>query len=216
MNIENKEARMEQPRFKSLELLSDGWLKKYLLHFELPDGTEKTYDAVSRKGPDAYRAELLRGDRAPRVDAVSIVATTDQDEILLIREFRYPLNCWCVAFPAGLIEGDEPIEEAVDRELREETGYSVKRRADGTPMLEVLPQPSYSSNGMTEECLAIVRAQVEKTGEQHTEPSEFIEVFPLPIADIPHFLETNTMAIGSRAQLVLESYGTRIGPGSKV
>lgn len=206
---------MEQPRLKSIELLSDGWLKKYLLRYELPDGSEKTYDAISRKSPEAYLRELERGDAAPRIDAVSIIATTDDDEILLIKEFRYPLNAWCVAFPAGLMDGDEPIEEAVERELREETGYAVKRRADGTPMLTVLPQPSYSSNGMTEECLAIVRAQVQKVGDAQPEPSEFIEVFPLPVRDIPRFLEENELAIGSRCQLVLESYAERIGPGSE-
>ena len=206
---------MEQPKFESVELLSNGWLKKYLMHYTLPNGTAKTYDSISRKAPEGYLAELNRGENPPHIDAVSIIATTDDDEILLIKEFRYPLNAWCVAFPAGLMDGDEPIEAAVDRELREETGYAVKRRADGSPMLRVLPQPSYSSNGMTEECLAIVRAQVEKVCEPQPEPSEFIEVFPLPIADIPRFLEENTLPIGSRAQLVLESYGDRIGPGSE-
>ena len=206
---------MEQPKLKSIELLSDGWLKKYLMKYDLPNGQVKTYDSISRKSPDAYLAELQRGERPPYIDAVSIVATTDDDEILLIKEFRYPLNAWCVAFPAGLMDGDEPVEAAVERELREETGYAVKRHADGTPMLRMLPQPSYSSNGMTEECLAIVRAQVEKVGEPQPEPSEFIEVFPLPIKDIPRFLDENTLPIGSRTQLVLESYSGRIGPGSE-
>ena len=206
----------EQPILKHIELLSDGWLKKYLLTYALPDGREITYDAISRKGPEAYERELRRAPgEAPRVDAVSIIATTDEGEILLIKEFRYPLNSWCVAFPAGLMDGDEPVEAAVERELREETGYAVKRHADGTPMLRMLPQPSYSSNGMTEECLAIVRAQVEKVGEPQPEPSEFIEVFPLPIRDIPRFLDENTLPIGSRTQLVLESYSGRIGPGSE-
>lgn len=206
----------EQPQLKRVELLSDGWLKKYLLTYTLPDGREIHYDAISRKRPDAYERELRRAPgTAPHVDAVSIIATTDNDEILLIKEFRYPLNSWCIAFPAGLLDGDEPIESAVERELREETGYAVKRRADGSLMLKVLPQPSYSSNGMTEECLTIVRAQVERIGEQQTEPNEFIEVLPLPIADIPRFLEENQLPIGSRAQLALESYADRIGPGSE-
>lgn len=206
---------MEQPSFRSIELLSDGWLKKYLMHYDLPGGGEKVYDSISRKSPDGYRRELERGEKPPTIDAVVIVATTDKDEILLIKEFRYPLNAWCVSLPAGLIDGEEPVEQAVDRELREETGYAVKRHPDGTPMLRALRQPSYSSNGMTEECLMIVRCQVEKVGEPQPEPSEFIEVFPLAIAEIPQFLAQNTLPIGSRAQLVLESYGGFIGPGSE-
>ena len=67
---------MEQPKLKYIELLSDGWLKKYLMHYELPDGSEKTYDAISRKSPEGYLAELQRGDAPARIDAVSIVATS--------------------------------------------------------------------------------------------------------------------------------------------
>jgi ADP-ribose pyrophosphatase len=206
----------EQPQLKRIEQVSDGWLKKYILTYDLPDGSEKTYETISRKNPADLEREFTRGPQVPpHVDAVSIIATTDDDEILLIKEFRYPLNAWCVAFPAGLVDGDESVQSAVNRELREETGYAVKRHEDGTPMMRELPQPSYSSNGMTEECLHIVRAQVERVGDAQPEPSEFIEVFPLKIADIPQFLEENQLAIGSRAQLVLESYGTRIGPGSE-
>lgn len=206
---------MEEPKLLSIDQVSDGWLKKYVMHYRLPDGSVKDYESVSRKGKDAYLAELQRpAGTAPHADAVSIVATTDDDEILLIKEFRYPLNAWCMAFPAGLMEIDDTVESCVERELREETGYAVKRGADGKPMIRVLPQSSYSSNGMTEECLTIVRAKVYRAGEQQTEPSEFIQVFPLKIAAIPEFLETNKLAIGSRCQLVLESYADRIGPNS--
>lgn len=206
---------IQQPQLLGITQVSDGWLKKYVMRYRLPDGTEKEYESVSRKDAAAYEAELRRAPGTPpHTDAVSIIATTDADEILLIKEFRYPLNAWCVAFPAGLREGNEPIETCVERELAEETGYAPLVRADGTPMVRALPQPSYSSNGMTEECLTIVRAKVARTGAQHTEPSEFIEVFPLKITAIPQFLEHNTLAIGSRCQLVLEAYADRIGPGS--
>ena len=47
---------------------------------------------------------------------------TATGELLLIREFRYPLNSWCIAFPAGLMEPGEDLATCVDRELREETG----------------------------------------------------------------------------------------------
>lgn len=54
------------PRFIDLELKADGWIKKYVLHYELPDGTRYEYDSASRKGPDAYRAELEANGRARR------------------------------------------------------------------------------------------------------------------------------------------------------
>lgn len=206
----------EQPELLGIDQVSDGWLKKYRLHYRLPNGTEKSYESISRKNLADYEAELRSGaDAEPTADAVSIIATTDDDEILLIKEFRYPMNTWCVAFPAGLIDPGESIADSVERELVEETGYAVKRRADGSPMLVPLPQKSYSSEGMTEECLSIVRVQAYQVGPQQTEPSEFIEVFPLKLADIPRFLEENTLPISCRCQLTLESYANRIGPNSK-
>ncbi|MGI6590274.1 MAG: NUDIX domain-containing protein [Eggerthellaceae bacterium] len=209
---------MDQPKapeLLSIEQVSDGWLKKYILHYRLPNGREKTYESVSRKDLAKFEAEMRRPEGTqPTADAVSIVATTDSDEVLLIKEFRYPMNSWCVALPAGLIDPGEDIATAVERELREETGYAIERRADGTPKLIALPQKSYSSEGMTEECLSIVRVKAYPAGAQETEPSEFIEVFPLKVTDIPRFLEENTLPMSSRAQLVLESYADRIGPGS--
>ena len=47
--------------------------------------------------------------------------------VLLEREFRYPLNSWCVSLPAGLIDAGESLEEAVARELSEETFCGAAR-----------------------------------------------------------------------------------------
>ena len=99
------------PRFVDLELKADGWIKKYVLHYELPDGTAYCYDSASRKGPEAYRAELEANGRGetPRADAVCVVPRTRENKLVLIKEFRYPLNSWCVAFPAGLIDPGEEV-----------------------------------------------------------------------------------------------------------
>ena len=88
---------------------------------------------------EAYRAELEgnAAGRACAADAVCIVPQTATGELLLIREFRYPLNSWCIAFPAGLMEPGEDLATCVDRELREETGYALRtdatRRARARP-----------------------------------------------------------------------------------
>lgn len=82
------------PQFIDLELKADGWIKKYVLRYRLPDGTEYRYDSASRKDPDGYRAELEANGRSevPRADAVCVVPQTRDGKLVLIKEFRYPLN----------------------------------------------------------------------------------------------------------------------------
>lgn len=194
---------MESPVLESIEQVSDGWLKKYILHYRMADGSQHVYETVSRKGPEAFRAHLEangRGEAPAVADAVCIVGRTPQDTLVMIREFRYPLNSWCIAFPAGLVDPGEDLSRCAERELREETGYSLLPNT----AIEPLPQAGYSSTGMSDEQVHVVFAQVEKTGKPHREPNELIEVFELPLAAIPAFLESAEHPIGTRAQLVLE------------
>ena len=176
---------------------------------ELPDGTDYVYESTSRKKLEAYRAGLMANARgeAPRVDAVCIVGETREGTLLMIREFRYPLNSWCIAFPAGLKEPNESIRECVDRELREETGYRL--RTDVDEPVRLLPQAGFSSTGLTDEAIQIVFAQVEKAGDAQPEESELIAPFQLPLSDVRRFLDENTTLIGTRAQLILEVFAAR-------
>lgn len=120
------------PQLSNIRQVSDGWIKKYMLAYTMPDGSTYEYESASRKSLEAYRAELEGNavGRACAADAVCIVPQTATGELLLIREFRYPLNSWCIAFPAGLMEPGEDLATCVDRELREETGYALRAYAD--------------------------------------------------------------------------------------
>lgn len=200
-------SELTQPQLANIELIDSGWLNKYLLTYKLPGGKTKTYETVSRKGPEGYERELRRGDTHAKqqVDALCIVPRTTDRELVLIKEFRFPLNDWCIAFPAGLIEPGEDLMTCLERELREETGYGL-HLIDGKPKTHALTQAGFSSTGMTDESVQLMYALVEKKGEPEPEPDEFIEVFTLPIEDIPQFLKENTTPIGIRAQLILESF----------
>lgn len=208
----------DTPKLVGIDQQADGWVKKYVLTYELPDGELYQYHCATRRNADDYRAGLERNARVSQAvmsgagvapedatftpDAVCIVARTPDDKLVMIREFRYPLNSWCIAFPAGLIDPGEDFAASAARELEEETGYSV---IPGTEV-RALPQAGYSSTGLTDETVQVVFVQAEKTREPHREKNELIEVFELSIADIRTFLDENELPIGTRAQLVLEVF----------
>ena len=192
------------PTLESIETVSTGWINKYHLHYTLPDGRPYTYEGVSRKGPERYEAALgaLGSTGAPDPDAVCIVPLLPDGSVLLEREFRYPLNSWCVSLPAGLIDAGESLEEAVARELSEETGYRL--HDDIAPAVRPLPQPGFSSTGLTEENVQVVFAQVEAAGEARPDSAELIEPFTVARANLRAFLDANQLPIGTRCQLILE------------
>lgn len=192
------------PTLESIETVSTGWINKYHLRYTLPDGRPYTYEGVSRKGPERYEAalEALGNTGAPDPDAVCIVPLLPDGSVLLEREFRYPLNSWCVSLPAGLIDAGESLEEAVARELSEETGYRL--RDDIAPAVRPLPQPGFSSTGLTEENVQVVFAQVEAAGKARPDSAELIEPFTVARANLRAFLDANQLPIGTRCQLILE------------
>lgn len=194
------------PKLTAVEQVSDGWINKYLLTFRLSDGSDYTYEAASRRSLADFRCRME--ERASGIptppDAVCIVPRTDEGELLLIREFRYPLNSWCISFPAGLVENGEDLEEAIDRELREETGYALVR--DDRPAVRQLPQPGFSSTGLTDEAVAVVFARVQKAQDARPEHGELIEPFLLRETDVAGFVESNTLPMGTRAQLILQLF----------
>ncbi len=204
------------PELIDVEQVADGWIKKYVLTYRLPDGRAYRYESVSRKDRESY-VEELRGlsqnpPHAQIPDAVCIVPRTADNRLVLIKEFRYPVNSWCIAFPAGLIDPGETYEQAVERELREETGYALKRDTHGAAHVRPLAQPSLSSAGMSEESIQVVYVHVENepTLGQAPESTEYIQVFTVPVDEVPAFLARNTTPISTRAQLILETFARNV------
>jgi ADP-ribose pyrophosphatase len=59
--------------------------------------------------------------------AVGIVAVTPRHEIILVRQYRYPIRKWTLEIPAGTRVIGEPAVVTAARELREEAGYVATR-----------------------------------------------------------------------------------------
>lgn len=108
--------------------------------YEMPDHRAKTYELVTRH-PDAD----IR-DGAWRPDGVSILCfDRSGDYVLLEREFRMGVGGYVYNLPMGLIEPGESPEDAIRRELREETGV---RELSLSPRNPRLPS-AYTAPGMS-------------------------------------------------------------------
>ncbi len=84
-------------------------------------------------------------ERNNAVGAVGILAITEDDELLLVEQFRIPVGNRTIEIPAGLYgddENDQSPEDAARRELVEETGYQAKSM---TELLEVSTSPGMIS-----------------------------------------------------------------------
>jgi 8-oxo-dGTP pyrophosphatase MutT (NUDIX family) len=56
-------------------------------------------------------------------DSVEILAVTPERKIILIRQFRPALGIYTLEFPSGYVDEKESSEDAIERELKEETGF---------------------------------------------------------------------------------------------
>lgn len=99
---------------------------------------------------------------------VGLGAITDDGKIVLVRQFRKPLERDILEIPAGKIEGNEdPMETAV-RELKEETGYSAKD-------IQLIGK-IYPSVGYTTELIYLFLCTGLSPGETEFDESESIEI----------------------------------------
>lgn len=125
--------------------------------------------------------------RTKATGIVGIVAVTDNNELLLIEQFRPPVNQIVIEIPAGLA-GDtkgsegETLLAAAKRELLEETGYTARRWkqvAVGVP-----------SAGICDEVITLFLATgLKKVAEAAGDASEDITTHLVPVAKVDAFIK---------------------------
>ncbi len=105
---------------------------------------------------------------------VCIAALTDNDEVLMVRQFRYPYSEIVLEIPAGKRDSaDENPLECGKRELREETGAAAEKFI---PLGELYPSPGYCG-----EIIWLYAASGLTFGEQDTDEDEFLTVEKIPL-----------------------------------
>ena len=106
--------------------------------------------------------------------AVAVLAVTDAGELVMERQFRYPLSRDMIEVPAGKIDpGEDPLATA-RRELKEETGYTASEWAHVATV--------HLAIGYSNEHIEIYLAKGLGREMAKLDEEEFLEVFTLPLA----------------------------------
>ncbi len=130
----------------------------------LPDGSEKTYTKLAL--PD-----------------FAGVLPVFENELILVKNYRYPVDRKILELPAGFIDEGERPREAAERELEEETGFLLK---DCQKLCEYHPIAS-----LNDQIAHLFVGKAEKGGVINHDIGEDIEINPLPIDKAYSMLEDN-------------------------
>ena len=108
---------------------------------------------------------------------VNAVALTENNEVILIRQYRHAAEEVILEIPGGCIDPGETPEEAVKRELLEETGYQFDSIE---PLCTLYANPSTSANKTT----SFLARGGRKIQEQHLDGREEIEVLKVSLDEL--------------------------------
>ena len=118
---------------------------------------------------------------------VNAVAVTEDNKIILVRQYRHAANIIALEIPGGVIDGDELPEDAMRRELLEETGYAF----DKLELISTVSPNTATSNNYTYCYLATGGKKVQ---EQSLDKHEEIIVEEYTIAEVKQLLADNKIA----------------------
>ena len=152
--------------FKRLkrELVANGILFDYYQDtMQIPNGNVAKWDLIDNKG------------------AAAVVAVREDGKLLLVRQYRNPLERETLELPAGGLNGrDEPTAAAAMRELQEETGYTCEH-------VELL-NSIYTTVAFCNEKIDIYLARDLKPGKQHLDEDEDINVEAYSVEELKQMI----------------------------
>ena len=143
---------MKDDRIKKITPLAETkFLNLFDAEYKNKKHQEKHWIIASRKDYKTLQEQFFQG-KEETTDAVVIAALHEPTKsLVVIRQFRIPLNDYVYELPAGLVDNNESMEKSTDRELKEETGLILDKINYVKSKIGV-----YASSGMTDESMALV------------------------------------------------------------
>ncbi|MGF7087927.1 ADP-ribose pyrophosphatase [Kroppenstedtia sanguinis] len=149
--------KLEEQTIHSRTLFEGRVIRVELDEVRLPNGETSTRELVRHPG------------------AVSVLAVTEEGKIVLVRQYRKPLEREILELPAGKLEPGEEPADCARRELEEETGY---RATELTHLVSF-----YTSPGFADELLHLYEAQGVSEGTFQPDEDEFVERVELTLEE---------------------------------
>ena len=146
----------------------------------LPNGNEST-------------REIIR-----HVGAVCVIPVTDDGNVIIERQFRYPIDSVITEIPAGKL--DSPSEDrlsAAKRELLEETGISADEWID---MGIYYPAAAYSDEKIT-----MYLAKGLHKGQQKLDDDEFLNIEEVPLKELLNDVMSGVITDGKTQVMVMKA-----------
>jgi len=153
-------------------------------------------DTIEKKSGDVTTREIVE-----HADCIAVVAVDDEDRIVMVRQFRRPVNKTLLEIPAGGIEDGEEPEECVRRELQEEIGYVPGK-------LQSLGG-FYAAPGYCTEYLHLFLATRLTESRLTAEDTDEIEVVRVPVAEVRAMIDSGRICDAKSIAGLLRYLGSR-------
>ena len=154
----------ENSRLREIRTGSEEIFNGVILHVQrdtvrLPNGNETVREVIRHIG------------------AVCVIPVLDNGDVVMERQYRYPLDRVILEIPAGKLDAaNENRLSAIQRELREETGYTAD---EWTEIGDFHPAPAYS-----DEFITMYLARGLKKGDRQLDADEFLDVYTVPLKEL--------------------------------
>lgn len=156
---------LEEKTIKTEQIFSGRIVSLQVDDVELPNGKTSKREIIRHQG------------------AVAIIAVTDDQKLVLVEQYRKPLERTIVEIPAGLLEKGEEPSHCAKRELEEETGYDCSSLEWVTSF--------YTSPGFADELvhLYIAKGLSKKENAAGLDDDEFVNLIEISLDEALEYIK---------------------------